>query len=133
MKMAITIFLVLTLGLISFPPAYFLRGETLAPNEVLNKWGNQEFDFDEFRNGDELARSRMAYQVLSNKEAFAGMFVTDVREKLGTPTGYYFSDTFPAYLIQRAETRKEEAWQIVFLLNQERKVTDVIVHKNCCD
>lgn len=75
----------------------------------------------------------MAYQILMRKNEFEGMFVTDVREKLGTPTGYYFSDTFTAYLIQRAEMRKEEAWQIVFLLNQDRKVTDVIVHKNCCD
>ena len=46
---------------------------------------------------------------------------------------FYFSDVFPAYMIQRSQEDRDEAWQIVFLLNNERKVEDIIVHKNCCD
>ncbi len=74
----------------------------------------------------------MLYPV-KNQKKFHGRFVTDIRNDFGTPDGFYFSDVFPAYLIQRAETRDQEAWQIVFLLDSDRKVKKVILHKNCCD
>lgn len=45
----------------------------------------------------------------------------------------HFIDTYPAYIIQSGKNKKEETWQIVFLLNSEYRVRDIIVHKNCCD
>lgn len=52
---------------------------------------------------------------------------------LGDHDGYYFSDMFPAYMIHRGKTREEKSWQIVFLLDRKQRVSEVVVHKNCCD
>jgi hypothetical protein len=57
----------------------------------------------------------------------------EIRELLGTADGYYFSDVFPAYMIHRSQDPKGDSWQIVFLLTNDRRVDDVVVHKNCCD
>lgn len=133
MRYFASLFLVGFLGFAAFSSEHFWSGETLSSKEVKTRWGDHPLVFSEFSKGNDAVRAKMAYQILMRKNEFKGMFVTEVREKFGSPTGYYFSDTFPAYLIQRAETRQEEAWQIVFLLNQERKVTNVIVHKSCCD
>ncbi len=74
----------------------------------------------------------MAYEILMSKK-FKGASVVDIREQLGPPDGFYFIDTYPAYIIQSGRNKKEETWQIVFLLNSEYRVRDIIVHKNCCD
>lgn len=75
----------------------------------------------------------MAYQILMNKKKYLGMPVEDVRTTFGKPNGFYFIDTYPAYFIQEGKTHKEETWQLVFLLDENSKVRDVIVHKNCCE
>jgi hypothetical protein len=36
-------------------------------------------------------------------------------------------------MIHRGQSVNEESWQIVFLLDKERRVNDVIVHQNCCN
>ncbi len=59
--------------------------------------------------------------------------VSEVREKLGKFDGHYFSESFPTYLIQTANKKGEESWQIVFLIDAEKKTKEIIVHKNCCD
>lgn len=110
---------------------HFWRGEILSANVVANRWGTETLNIDKFRDGDEKVRAKMAYSLLQKQKEFYGVFVTDIRNRFGAPDGFYFSDTFPAYMIQRSES--EGSWQIVFLLNKERKVTEVIVHKNCCD
>lgn len=72
----------------------------------------------------------MAYSILRNEKKYIGKSVIDIHKEFGQPDGFYFSDIIPAYLIQIAKTKNEEAWQIVFLLDHNRKVTKVIVHKN---
>lgn len=59
--------------------------------------------------------------------------VLEVRQHLGAPDGLYFSDVFPAYMIHRGRGATEDSWQIVFLLTNDRRVEDIVVHKNCCD
>jgi hypothetical protein len=112
---------------------HFLRGKTLPSGEVARKWGNDTLDLEKFRGGDQKTRSRMAYSLLQKEKEFKGKSVAEIRKLFGEPDGFYFTDVFPAYLIQVAQTQKEEAWQIVFLLNEERIVQKIIVHKNCCD
>lgn len=112
---------------------HFWRGKTLSAQEVSRQWGTTPFDEAKFKEGDEKVRAAMAYSILTKKREFIGKSVLEIREQLGSPDGYYFSDVFPAYLIHRGKGANEDSWQIVFLLTNERRVDDVIVHKNCCD
>lgn len=117
----------------SLSAKHFWRGKTLSAQEVAQKWGVGEFDTTKFKTGDEKVRASMAYSAIIKKKDFVGKLVTDIRQQLGAPDGYYFSDVFPAYMIYRGQGEKEDSWQLVFLLSNERRVSDVIVHKNCCE
>lgn len=112
---------------------HFWRGSVLSPSEVSKKWGEAHFESKKFKEGDEKARASMAYSLLKNKKDFLGKPVGEIRQQLGAADGFYFSDVFPAYMIQRGQRSGEDSWQIVFLLNDDRRVNDIIVHKNCCD
>lgn len=112
---------------------HFWRGTTIGLSEVGKRWGTGEFDATQFKSGGEKLRSTMAHAILKSKKVFVGTHVLDLRKQLGDPDGFYFTDVVPAYLIQRAKADGQESWQIVFLLNKQRTVEDIIVHKNCCD
>ena len=128
------IFLSLTLAVCSaFAMKHFWRGATLSEAEVAKRWGTSELNTNKFKTGDEKVRASMAYSILKNQKALRGKFVVDLRNDFGRPDGFYFSDVFPAYMIQRGQGDQDESWQLVFLPNKERKVEDIIVHKNCCD
>ena len=47
--------------------------------------------------------------------------------------GFYFSDTYPTYMIQIGANHQEESWQLVFLLDRNQKIDEIVVHKNCCN
>jgi hypothetical protein len=105
----------------------------LSSQEVSQRWGKGSFDAVKFKEGNERARAGMAYSILTMKKKFFGKSVLEIRQQLGSSDGYYFSDVFPAYMIYRGEGPNEDSWQIVFLLNNDRQVRDIVVHKNCCD
>ncbi len=111
---------------------HFWRGETMSIKKIEKKWGASTFDATKFKNGDLKIKSAMAASLIKLKK-YIGKSVEEVRNQLGDPDGYYFSDVYPAYIIEEGQTRDQDTWQIVFLLNQKRLVTGVIVHKNCCD
>lgn len=126
--------LIVALGLTVFAATdHFWGGKTLPLEEIGKRWGKIELDTETFRNGNERMRASMAYSLVKNQKQFKDKFVLDIRKEFGSPDGFYFSDTFPAYLIQTAKSKNEEAWQIVFLLDKDRKVQKIIVHKNCCN
>jgi hypothetical protein len=131
--MKLLLIVITTLALTAFAADHFWRGKTLSADEVGKRWGKTELNIEKFQKGDEKVRAAMAYSLLKNQGQYKGKFVLDIRKDFGSPDGFYFSDVFPAYLIQRAHSQNEEAWQIVFLLDKDRKVQKVIVHKNCCD
>lgn len=136
MKLKLVSFVIITgICIFSFSlgASHFWRGETLSENEVARRWGTTELDIQKFKAGPREVRAEMTYSLLKNKKKFIGKTVPEIRSLFGPHDGFYFVDTFPAYLIQIAKTRDQEAWQIVFLLNNDRKVKDVIMHKNCCD
>lgn len=108
------------------------RGETLSASKAQKRWGNQTYTSESFKKSDFTERAKMAASVLQDK-SLKGLTVTEVRNKFGAPDGFYFIDSYPAYIIQDGKTRDEETWQIVFLLNASHKVREVIVHKNCCE
>lgn len=135
-----TVFLLSILGLAGLTASFSLladhpiwRGKTLSAEETAKRWGKTELDIERFKNGDEKIRASMAYSLLQNKPKFTEKFVTEIRALFGNPDGFYFKDVFPAYIIQTAKTHEQETWQIVFVLNSQRHVKDIIVHKNCCN
>lgn len=124
-----SIFLLLCIGLYAQP---YFKDKTLNKSQVKAKWGNVQLDFMLFKTGTQAEKAKMAYSILDNKDLL-GKSVEYIRENFGSPDGFYFIDTYPAYIIQEGKTNKEETWQIVFKLNEKYQVRDIIVHKNCCD
>lgn len=107
-------------------------GKTLSPDQVQRRWGQEAFDEVKFKNGDQGQRAKMAFSLMTSKKML-GMKAVEIRDRLGRFDGHYFSESYPTYLIQTATKKGEESWQIVFLIDKERKTKEVIVHKNCCE
>jgi hypothetical protein len=110
-----------------------VKGPTLSLGMVEKKWGSQPFTPETFKSATMTQRATMSASLLRQKPKFLGVHRSEIRKMLGDYSGYYRSGMYPTYLIQEAKTLKEEAWQIVFVINADEKVTDIIVHKNCCD
>lgn len=110
----------------------FSKDTTLNAEEVKKKWGETSIDYVRFKTGDLKIKSQMAYSILKDK-SLIGQHVKYIRANFGSPDGFYFIDVYPAYIIQEGQNRAEETWQIVFKLNENAKVREVVVHKNCCD
>lgn len=104
----------------------------MSPSNVEKTWGNASFDAKKFREGDIKTRAQMAKSLLTSKK-YLGKTTAEVRAELGNWDGYYFTDMFPAYLIQEGDGKNRDSWQIVFLLDRKYRVAELIVHKNCCD
>ena len=74
----------------------------------------------------------MACSLLKNQADYVGMHSVEIEPLFGEFTGYYYTETQPTYLIERAKTKAGDTWQIVFLIDHDRRVSEIIVHKNCC-
>jgi hypothetical protein len=107
------------------------REEFMDAAEAQRRWGSRAFESKAFKEGDMATRSQMAASILKT-QPFVGQDVNVLRESLGTQDGFYRMDMFPAYLIQTAQSRKDESWQILFRLGSEYRIKDVKIHKNCC-
>nr|AIA17298.1 hypothetical protein [uncultured bacterium] len=109
---------------------HFWRGPTMSQAEVAKRWGESPFVAEKFKAGDMKTKASMASSILKNKKQFLGKDTIELRKELGDPDGFYFRDSFPAYLIHLGDGKKDYAWQIVFLLDNDFKVGEVIVHRN---
>jgi hypothetical protein len=107
-------------------------GDTLSVSEAEARWGKQEFSEESFKTGDAVVRAKMVYSLIKSKKLL-GLSASELRSRLGDFDGHYFSESYPTYIVQRGEKKGEDTWQIVFLLDGNRKTKEVIVHKNCCD
>ena len=112
---------------------HFWRGETMSAQQGAKKWGTHPFEKEKFKTGDDHSRATMASSLLQNQKNFVGKRPSEIREELGNPDGFYFSDMFPAYFIERGQKEGEDSWQLVFLLDRNEKVAEIIIHKNCCE
>ncbi len=117
------------LGVVS----HFWRGETLSVSGVCKKWPGVDFKPELFQKGDQKIRASMACSLVKKQSRYLGKDRSEVRKDLGNFDGFYFSDMFPTYMIERGKSRSEDSWQIVFLLDRHEKIAEVVVHKNCCD
>lgn len=97
------------------------------------RWGSVEFDSSKFKTGDTKIRALMTSSLQKHENQFKGKSALEIRELLGPFDGFYFTDAYPTYLIQIGKSHSEDTWQIVFLLDDDRLVKKIIIHKNCCD
>lgn len=114
----------------------FLRSwEFMGVSEVCQRWGDMPLDVAAFRSAedDEPVRAAMTCSLLKNQDDYAGLHVSEIRSLFGDDTGYFWNEVQPTYLIEIAKTKEENTWQIVFLHDRERRVTKIVVHKNCCE
>lgn len=118
---------------LAYASKHFWRGEVMPIDKVGKTWGKGAFDLKKFKESGEKDRAKMAYSLVSQQKQYLGKDVTEIRSLFGDPDGFYFRDTFPAYIIQRRIHETDSAWQIVFLLDNNFKVSEIFVHKNCCD
>lgn len=112
---------------------HFWRGELLSQKDAKTKWGTKSFDSDKFKTGSLAERAAMTSDLLAKKNLFVGKSTLYVRNTLGNWDGHYFSEMTPAYAIQTYSKDSPAGYQIVFLLDRDRSVSDIVVHKSCCD
>ena len=114
---------------------HFWRGETMNIQKVCKRWGEKPLDLEKFKSASnkESIRAQMACSLLKQQKNFIGKYRWKIREMLGDYDGHYFSGMFPTYIIEVAKKRGEDSWQIVFLIDRKEKISEIIVHKNCCD
>lgn len=113
---------------------HFWRGEEMSPEAVASTWGKSAFDAEKFKNGSEEVRATMAYSLVSEKKKdYIGKNRSVIRQELGDHDGHYFSDMYPAYIIGGTKKGDPNTWQILFLIDKDQNISDVVVHKNCCD
>ena len=111
----------------------FWPGQVLSKTEIARKWGKAPLDKSKFKAGSEDERAKMAFSILENKKEFIGVDSTEIRKVLGDFDGFYFRDSIPTYVIHVANNDTDSSWQLVFLVDGNFKVSDVIVQKNCCE
>lgn len=110
----------------------FWGGKHLSASEVKKKWGNEKFDLKKFKEGSYEVKASMAFSIMTDK-SLIGKSYEEIRQMFGPNDGFYFSDTYPVYIIQKGKNHSEETWQIVFRMNSQYRVRDIILHKNCCE
>ena len=102
----------------------------LSMSEAKKMWGESPFDAEKFRNGDESVRASMAVSILKNPKIFMGKTPLELREILGTPTGFYHFDMNPAYIVSESDKPDGDTWQLLFLIDRHYKIKSVKIHKN---
>ncbi len=122
-------FMVLGIGIFA---QTFWGGDTLSSKEAKIRWGDATFDSNKFKNGDFLVKAKMASSIISDQK-FIGKSIQEIKNLFGPNDGFYFIDTYPAYIIQQGKDHSEETWQIVFLMDNSYKVRSMLIHKNCCE
>ena len=116
--------------------AYRQSKELMSREKVCQRWGEHPLDIERFKyaENNETLRAKMACSLLNpeNQKIYAGKSAIQIRNIFGFPDGYYMNEAFAAYLIETADQRGQDSWQILFLLDSDRKVSEIVVHKNCC-
>ncbi len=110
----------------------FISEQTfMSASEAARRWKQKPFNAMKFRKGDTKERASMAVSLASGKH-FIGKKAEEVRSELGNFSGFFWSDYIPAYIIEEGWTEKKNTWQLVFLPNENGKVAEIKIHKNCC-
>ena len=129
----IVVFSVLAYGVAKM----FIRPmDYMSTKKVCKRWGEEPFNEAKFKSvtGDEgePIRAKMTCSLLKNQNKYIGVDSLEIRKRLGDHSGYFFSESFPAYIINQATEKDSNVWQILFFVDGDHKVSEIVVHKNCC-
>ena len=99
-----------------------------------NDWTSRPLDIAVFRSSEEemSTRAAKACTFLKSQNDYIGMHQLEIRPLFGDHASYFDTEFVTAYLMEVAETEAPDSWQVVFPLNRDRKLADVVVPKNCC-
>ena len=113
---------------------YLRPMEYMNLKKVCKRWGDQAFDESKFKAAGEnrAVRAKMACSLLKNQKKYIGLDSIEIRKRLGDYSGYFFSESFPAYIINQATEKDKNIWQILFFVERDHKISEIVVHKNCC-
>ena len=103
--------------------------------DAKEKWGLQKFESEKFKTlgATPLARAPMAVDLLQS-QSLKKKKLDEIRQLLGNPDGYLFSEAILAYKIQTQKDAPNESWQLVFIPDENLKVVkEIKIHKRCCD
>lgn len=122
---------ILVIGLAVGAAEYF--GATFVSlSTAEKKWGIQTLNIDQFKSGDLSKRAPMAVDIVK-RSLYVGKSRKTVRQELGDPDSYFFSDTIYAYKIMPFPGENKENWHLVFIPDENlEKVKEVKIHKKCC-
>lgn len=131
--------LVLAIGVMSFSEHTVVGSEKLYLEKQVfmnltdakQRWGAKPFSTKAFKDGETQQRAEMAVNLIESKQ-FIGRTPDQVKDELGPFTGRFWSYTVPAYTIEEGWKKNADNWQLVFLLNENGKVSEVRIHKSCC-
>lgn len=130
--MSLSIFsIILVTGLIVCAGEYW-GAEFMSSSIAEKKWGLITLNSDQFKSGDLSKRAPMAVDIVK-RSLYVGKSRKTVRQELGDPDSYFFSDTIYAYKIMAFPGENKENWHLVFIPDDKlEKVKEVKIHKKCC-
>lgn len=112
--------------------ATYFQSEFMSASKAEKKWGTITLNADQFKAGDLSKRGPMAVDIIKRNH-YVGKDMKRVREELGDPDSYFFSDTIYAYKIMPFPGENKEIWHLVFIPDDNlEKVKEVKIHKKCC-
>ena len=113
---------------------YLQPMEFMSLKQVCHRWGERPLDAEKFKASDKDRdiRAEMACSLLKNQNKYIGRDSLEIKKIFGDYSGYFFSEAFPTYLINKVEKGDRNVWQILFFVDGEHKVSEIVVHKNCC-
>lgn len=101
-------------------------------SDAEKKWGLKTLNTSQFKSGDLDLRAPMAVDIIK-RNLYVGKTRKTIREELGDPDSYFFSDTIYAYKIMPFPGEKKENWHLVFIPDEKlEKIKEVKIHKKCC-
>ncbi len=122
--------LIFSLGVLCW--ASYFKAKFLTAAEAEKKWGVQTLDIKKFKSGDVASRAPMAVDIIK-RSLYVNKTRQSVREELGDPDSYYFSDTIYAYKIIPFPGKDKENWHLVLIPDEKlEKIKEVKIHKKCC-
>lgn len=113
---------------------YLQPVEYMSLKKVCHRWGDRPLDTEKFKTSgkNRSVRAKMTCSLLKNQKKYIGLSSKKIKKIFGDYSGYFFSESFPTYIINKATKKDRNVWQILFFVDGKHKVSEIVVHKNCC-
>ena len=112
--------------------AFYREPRVMNAADAEARWGVAPLDESVFRSADLSRRAAMAVDIVK-RGTFVGSDRVAVREALGDPDSYYWSDTLYAYKLEPYPGVGKESWHLVFVPDERlEKIEAVRILQKCC-